>query len=74
MYMWVDGYIHVEWSGVHGDIECLTVSWPHSHTVITHCMDENLQVVVDPHMHGGGSEVWGRPRPAGWLGLVCYTC
>ena len=27
------------------------MSWPHSHTVATHYV---LQVVVDPHMHGGG--------------------
>ena len=39
--MWLDGYM---WSTL--DIECLVVSWSHSHAVATHCM---LQVVVDPH-------------------------
>ena len=26
-----------------------------------------LTVYVDPHVHGGGSEMMARPRPAGWL-------
>ena len=65
----MDGYVHLEWSGVHGDIECLAVSWPHSHAVVTHCMDDKLQVVVDPHVHGGGSEMWG-----GQGQLVGYCC
>ena len=43
VYMWLDGYM---WSTL--DIECLVVSWSHSHAVATHCM---LQVVVDPHTH-----------------------
>ena len=40
VHVWVDGYVH-------GDIECLAVSWPHFHAVVTHCM------YVDPHVHGG---------------------
>ena len=52
----------VEWSGVHGDIECLAVSWPHFHAVVTHCMD------VDPHVHGGGVKC-GEAK-ASWLVIV----
>ena len=62
VHVWVDGYVHVEWSGVHGDIECLAVSWPHSHAVVTRCM------YVDPHVHGGGVKC-GKAKTS-WLVMV----